>query len=100
MGLGPLARRKFGFAPNLWWLHQYGGPSRLCFRKLCYQHPSGSGGSRRRQVRKRLLDEYCIDIAGGFGPLAGKIFRVGVMGPLATPENVDLLTNALIECVV
>ena len=50
------------------------------------------------QARKRLLEKYDIDIAGGFGPLAGKIFRVGVMGPLATPENVTLLTGALIEC--
>jgi alanine-glyoxylate transaminase/serine-glyoxylate transaminase/serine-pyruvate transaminase len=49
-------------------------------------------------VRKRLLQKYDIDIAGGFGPLAGKIFRIGLMGPLATPENVDLLTGALIEC--
>jgi alanine-glyoxylate transaminase/serine-glyoxylate transaminase/serine-pyruvate transaminase len=50
------------------------------------------------QARKRLLEKYDIDIAGGFGPLAGKIFRVGVMGPLATLENVELLTGALIEC--
>jgi alanine-glyoxylate transaminase/serine-glyoxylate transaminase/serine-pyruvate transaminase len=40
------------------------------------------------KVRKRLLDEVGIEIAGGFGPLAGKVFRVGVMGPLATEENV------------
>jgi alanine-glyoxylate transaminase/serine-glyoxylate transaminase/serine-pyruvate transaminase len=51
------------------------------------------------QARKRLLEKYDIDIAGGFGPLAGKIFRIGVMGPLATPENVELLTNGLIECI-
>lgn len=51
------------------------------------------------EVRKRLLEKYDIDIAAGFGPLAGKIFRVGLMGPLATPENVDLLTGALIECI-
>jgi len=50
------------------------------------------------QARKRLLEKYDIDIAGGFGPLAGKIFRVGVMGPLATPENVELLADALIDC--
>jgi alanine-glyoxylate transaminase / serine-glyoxylate transaminase / serine-pyruvate transaminase len=40
-------------------------------------------------VRKRLLDEPGIEIAGGFGPLAGKIFRIGVMGPLATADNVQ-----------
>jgi alanine-glyoxylate transaminase/serine-glyoxylate transaminase/serine-pyruvate transaminase len=45
------------------------------------------------KVRKRLLDEGGIDIAGGFGPLAGKVFRIGVMGPLATEENVQLFLN-------
>ena len=30
-----------------------------------------------------------IEIAGGFGPLAGKVFRIGVMGPLATEDNVQ-----------
>jgi alanine-glyoxylate transaminase/serine-glyoxylate transaminase/serine-pyruvate transaminase len=41
------------------------------------------------KVRKRLLDEASIEIAGGFGPLAGKVFRIGIMGPLATEENVQ-----------
>ena len=41
------------------------------------------------KVRKRLLDEVGIEIAGGFGPLAGRVFRIGVMGPLATEENVQ-----------
>ena len=41
------------------------------------------------KVRKRLLDGPGIEIAGGFGPLAGKVFRIGVMGPLATEENVQ-----------
>jgi len=41
------------------------------------------------KVRKCLLDEVGIEIAGGFGPLAGKVFRIGVMGPLATEENVQ-----------
>jgi alanine-glyoxylate transaminase/serine-glyoxylate transaminase/serine-pyruvate transaminase len=50
------------------------------------------------KTRKRLLAERGIEIAGGFGPLAGKIFRIGVMGPLATEENVDLLVDALLAC--
>jgi len=40
------------------------------------------------KVRKRLLEGPGIEIAGGLGPLAGKIFRIGLMGPLATEENV------------
>lgn len=41
------------------------------------------------KVRSTLLNEHGIEIAGGFGPLAGKIFRIGLMGPLATPEQVS-----------
>ena len=41
------------------------------------------------KVRKRLLDGPGIEIAGGFGPLAGKVFRIGVMGPLATEDHVQ-----------
>jgi len=46
-------------------------------------------GVDEAKVRKRLLDGPGIEIAGGFGPLAGKIFRIGVMGPLATEQNVQ-----------
>jgi len=46
-------------------------------------------GVEEAKVRKRLLDGPGIEIAGGFGPLAGKVFRVGVMGPLATEDNVQ-----------
>lgn len=41
------------------------------------------------KVRAYLLEKHGIEIAGGFGPLAGKIFRIGLMGPLATDEGVD-----------
>jgi alanine-glyoxylate transaminase/serine-glyoxylate transaminase/serine-pyruvate transaminase len=46
-------------------------------------------GVDEAKVRKRLLDGPGIEIAGGFGPLAGKVFRIGVMGPLATDDNVQ-----------
>ena len=46
-------------------------------------------GVDEAKARKRLLDEPGIEIAGGFGPLAGKVFRIGVMGPLATEDNVQ-----------
>ena len=57
--------------------------------------PEGTDDVR---LRKQLLDEYGIEVAGGFGPLAGKILRIGIMGPLATEENVDLLCGALSKC--
>ena len=34
------------------------------------------------------MQEHGIEIAGGFGPLAGKVFRIGIMGPLATEDHV------------
>lgn len=51
------------------------------------------------KCRKALVDKYGIDIGGGFGPLATKIFRVGLMGPLATLENVDMLVDAMVDCI-
>ena len=46
-------------------------------------------------VRKQLLEESGIEIAGGFGPLAGKIFRIGLMGHSSTAENASLLVDKL-----
>jgi alanine-glyoxylate transaminase/serine-glyoxylate transaminase/serine-pyruvate transaminase len=45
------------------------------------------------KVRKRLLEGPGIEIAGGFGPLAGKVFRIGLMGPLATETNVQFFVS-------
>jgi alanine-glyoxylate transaminase/serine-glyoxylate transaminase/serine-pyruvate transaminase len=50
------------------------------------------------QVRRTLLAEHGIEIAGGFGPLAGKIFRIGVMGPLATQDGLDQFFGAFERC--
>jgi alanine-glyoxylate transaminase/serine-glyoxylate transaminase/serine-pyruvate transaminase len=47
------------------------------------------------KVRKRLLDEDGIEIAGGFGPLAGKVFRIGLMGHSSSRENVLLILEKL-----
>jgi alanine-glyoxylate transaminase / serine-glyoxylate transaminase / serine-pyruvate transaminase len=46
------------------------------------------------KVRARLMTGHGIEVGSGFGPLAGKIFRIGVMGPLATKENVALFLDA------
>src|SRR5208282_6603558 len=50
-------------------------------------------GVEEAKVRQRLLQGPGIEIAGGFGPLAGKIFRIGLMGPLATEENVQFFVR-------
>lgn len=49
------------------------------------------------EVRKQLLSDYNIEIAGGFGPLVGKIWRIGLMGFSSRRENVLLLLAALRE---
>lgn len=46
-------------------------------------------------VRKRLLDEYNIEIAGGLGAFKGKAWRIGLMGYSSRKENVLLLVSAL-----
>lgn len=48
-------------------------------------------------VRGALMDDYNIEIAGGFGPLAGKIWRIGLMGHSAQRKHVALLLAALRE---
>ncbi len=46
-------------------------------------------------VRRCLRSEHKIEIGGGLGPLAGKIWRIGLMGHTARPENVDRFLAAL-----
>lgn len=46
-------------------------------------------------IRTRLLGEHGIEISGGLGPLAGKLWRVGVMGASARPEPQEALVTAL-----
>ena len=46
-------------------------------------------------VRTQLLDEFNIEIAGGLGPLKGKIWRVGLMGYCSQKTNVLLFLSAL-----
>ena len=47
------------------------------------------------QVRERLLEEYGLEIGAGLGPLAGKIWRIGLMGHSSRVENIDLCLEAL-----
>jgi len=48
-------------------------------------------------VRRQLLNEYNIEIAGGFGPLKGQVWRIGLMGFSSRRENIALLLAALRE---
>jgi alanine-glyoxylate transaminase/serine-glyoxylate transaminase/serine-pyruvate transaminase len=56
--------------------------------------PAGIDDAR---VRTWLLENRNMEIAGGFGPLAGKVFRIGTMGYGSTRENVQLILESLAE---
>ncbi len=52
-------------------------------------------GVDEAEVRKRLLNEFNLEIGAGLGPLAGKIWRFGLMGYSCRPENVMVCLSAL-----
>ncbi len=60
----------------------------------CIHIPPGADDAT---VRRRLLEDYGIEIGGGLGPMAGKAWRIGLMGHGATVRNVDLVLTALRE---
>jgi alanine-glyoxylate transaminase/serine-glyoxylate transaminase/serine-pyruvate transaminase len=45
--------------------------------------------------RKRLLDDFGIEIGAGLGPFKGKAWRIGLMGHSCTQRNVTLILSAL-----
>jgi len=58
----------------------------------CVKVPAGVDEAA---VRKALLLEHGIEIGGGLGPLAGKVWRVGLMGESARQEHVLAVLAAL-----
>ncbi|WNV79045.1 alanine--glyoxylate aminotransferase family protein [Bacillus atrophaeus] len=62
----------------------------------CVQIPEGIDGE---SVRNMLLTQFGIEIASSFGPLAGKIWRIGTMGYSCRKENV-LFVLAGLEAVL
>ena len=52
-------------------------------------------GVDEARVRKRLLDEFNIEIGGGLGVLKGKVWRVGLMGYSSREENVLYFLHAM-----
>lgn len=47
------------------------------------------------RIRRRLLEGWNIDIAGGLGMFRGQLWRIGLMGSGSTRENVTLTLRAL-----
>jgi alanine-glyoxylate transaminase/serine-glyoxylate transaminase/serine-pyruvate transaminase len=54
-------------------------------------------GLDEADIRRQLLEKYNIEISGGFGPLKGQVWRIGLMGYSSRREYVALLLTALRE---
>jgi len=52
-------------------------------------------GVDEAQVRQRLLAQFSLEIGAGLGSLAGKIWRIGLMGYTSNPKNVLFCLTAL-----
>lgn len=52
-------------------------------------------GTDEAEVRRQLLQRFNIEIGAGLGPLAGKIWRIGLMGSSSTEALVTLCLSAL-----
>ena len=52
-------------------------------------------GADDLKVRKALLNDFGMEIGGGLGDLAGKVWRVGLMGHASRRRNVVLFLSAL-----
>lgn len=52
-------------------------------------------GVDEAEVRARLLRDYGLEIGAGLGAMAGKIWRVGLMGHSSNPKNVYTCLGAM-----
>jgi alanine-glyoxylate transaminase/serine-glyoxylate transaminase/serine-pyruvate transaminase len=58
----------------------------------CVSFPAGVDDAA---VRKQLLNDFQLEIGAGLGPLAGKVWRIGLMGYASNQKNVLLCLSAL-----
>ena len=54
-------------------------------------------GIEELPIRQRLLNEYNIEVGGGLGAFAGKLWRIGLMGHSCDKNHVNMLLSALRE---
>jgi alanine-glyoxylate transaminase/serine-glyoxylate transaminase/serine-pyruvate transaminase len=54
-------------------------------------------GTDEAAVRAALLNDHGIEVGPGLGPLAGKVWRIGLMGHSSSKENVNRVLAALKE---
>lgn len=55
------------------------------------------GGSDEAVLRRRLLEEYGIEVGGGLGAFTGRAIRIGLMGYASSRRNVALILAALAD---
>ncbi len=73
-------------------LELFGGDEHRLPVVTCIEIPSGIDGE---SVRSMLLDDFGIEIASSFGPLKGRIWRIGSMGYSSSRKNVLHVLGAL-----
>lgn len=54
-------------------------------------------GADEPKLRTDLLNKYNIEVGGGLGAFAGKLWRIGIMGESCTKNHVNMLVGALEE---
>jgi alanine-glyoxylate transaminase/serine-glyoxylate transaminase/serine-pyruvate transaminase len=54
-------------------------------------------GTDEAKLRSELLNKYNIEVGGGLGVFAGKLWRIGIMGESCTKNHVNMLVGALEE---
>jgi (S)-ureidoglycine-glyoxylate aminotransferase len=75
-------------------LELFGDPSNRLPMLTCVMIPDGVDDV---SVRGCLLRDFGIEIAGAFGPLKGKAWRIGLMGYSCSERNVHYVLAALRE---
>ncbi|MBS1919945.1 MAG: alanine--glyoxylate aminotransferase family protein [Bacteroidetes bacterium] len=56
-------------------------------------------GVDEAKIRSALLQQYNIEVGGGLGDFAGKLWRIGIMGESCTHNHVNMLAGALEELI-
>ena len=73
-------------------LELFGNKAHKLKTVTCIEIPAGLDGE---SVRSMLLNEFGIEIASSFGPLHGKVWRIGTMGYSCRKENILMVLAAL-----
>ena len=66
----------------------------LCIGQSNMEWPMVKGMDEAK-TREELLNKYNIEVGGGLGVFAGKIWPIGIMGESCTMNHLNMLTGAL-----